>query len=191
MTLITSLEKVCRSFLIFHFLTTTGLKPNCQSRMVAWVFVRSLCWYHLPAAGGQFHHYLLNNNIWRSMSRTNIHQPRNRSAYIALMPNNQMVTHGEREKASSGMQRRQTPKSPHISMVHRRHLERQTKILETYSQIHLLTGSGENTQSNEQRKRSNTHGWAVGCVVKVLARGSEGCRFNTRIHQLFMLRRWS
>ena len=28
------------------------------------------------------------------------------------------------------------------------------------------------------------HQRAVGCVVKVSARGSEGCRFDTRVHQL-------
>ena len=30
----------------------------------------------------------------------------------------------------------------------------------------------------------NMIGWAVGCVVKVSTRGSEGRRFDTRLHQL-------
>ena len=58
-----SLERVCQTFLICRFLTTTGVKRIFRSRMVAWVFVRSLRWHHLP-----FWHQLRAPMIYNSAS---------------------------------------------------------------------------------------------------------------------------
>ena len=45
--------------------------------------------------------------------------------------------------------------------------------------------SGEHYTTTAHIKAQLTLGRAVGCVVRVSARRSEGCRFDTRLHQLF------